>query len=637
MELDDGWWRKDQGPLLGFYVEGDNPVVLHRKNGSYHLLDPLLSKKEKVNEKSAKKISSLAYEFYPTLPEERNRQNPLSVLHKKQSERDPAMVQHWDCRLYSALYIPFANALIFNKVIPYSQDSLLNQVGFGLFVIAISYALFSLLFSFITLRFQMMMNIRVQTAMWSRLLNLPIPFFRRYTTGDLIKRVFTISTIQTTLSSSVFSSLFSAIFSLLYLAIMFYFSLILAIFSVLLFTFSILANFLLIHFMVKVESKVLEQQGSMNSFILQVMGGIEKIRLTGAENIILTKWGKSYAKLKENNLQSNQLANGIETLNSFVPTLGLFGNFVLGFYLISENRLTLGDFIAYSAAFGSFSMALSNAFSTMSCTFSSIIPQWKRSKVIFDEPEESRLNKVPPGKLNGSLEVDNVSFRYSEEGPLVLKGVSIKADPGEYVAIVGPSGSGKSTLVSLLLQFNFPTSGSILYNGKDLTELDITKVRRQLGVVLQESDILSGTIEDNLISAGTMQKERVDEAMHLSGFEKVLQEMPMGLKTYLVDNGKNLSGGQKQQLLIARALLSNPKILIFDEATNALDNRSQEVITSNLNRLKITRFITHRLSTVLNADRIYVMERGVIVEEGTYDELSQRGGLFAKMLEKQRL
>ncbi len=206
------------------------------------------------------------------------------------------------------------------------------------------------------------------------------------------------------------------------------------------------------------------------------------------------------------------------------------------------------------------------------------------------------------------------------------------------IGIVGPSGSGKSTLIRMILGFETPRSGAVYFNGKDLSHLNLSEVRKQMGVVLQEGGIIAGTLYQNIVAGGQYTEEEIDRAITLASFKKDLQNFPMGLHTVVPMNGETLSGGQKQRLLITRALLPNPKILLLDEATSALDNNSQEEITQNIDQLNISRIvIAHRLSTIKNADRIYVLEKGKVTQTGSFKSLSNELGLFAEMLKRQKL
>jgi ABC-type bacteriocin/lantibiotic exporter with double-glycine peptidase domain len=255
--------------------------------------------------------------------------------------------------------------------------------------------------------------------------------------------------------------------------------------------------------------------------------------------------------------------------------------------------------------------------------------------IIYAEPESAEA-KEDPGELTGKIEVSHVSFSYDEGGPEVLHDVSFIARPGEFVGIVGASGSGKSTLLRLLLGFETPDSGAVLYDEQDLGDLDVVSVRRQTGVVLQNGTLFQGDILTNIIGSGLYTYDDAWEAVKACAMEDDIDQMPMGLHTVLSEGASTLSGGQRQRLLIARAVVARPRILLLDEATSALDNRSQEIVTESLRKLNATRIvIAHRLTTIRDADTIIVMDAGRIVESGTYDELMSQQGVFSMLARRQ--
>ena len=244
-------------------------------------------------------------------------------------------------------------------------------------------------------------------------------------------------------------------------------------------------------------------------------------------------------------------------------------------------------------------------------------------------------------RLGGAIRLDNVSFRYTPEGPLILDSVNFQVRPGEFVAVVGPSGSGKSTLLRLLLGFETPTEGSVSYDGRELATLDIQEVRRQIGVVLQDARLRPGDIYSNIVGLSThLTRDDAWDAAELAGLADDIEQMPMGIHTVVSEGGSGLSSGQRQRLIIARALAGRPKILFFDEATSALDNRTQAHVSHSIHaQLRGTTrvAIAHRLSTVIDADRIYVLSGGKIVQSGRYSQLIAEPGPFQDLARRQML
>jgi len=301
----------------------------------------------------------------------------------------------------------------------------------------------------------------------------------------------------------------------------------------------------------------------------------------------------------------------------------------------SATTLSTGDFVAFTTAFGTTSAAILGLVTVLSTATQAAV-LWERARPIVHSAPEIAAGNADPGELTGRVELAHVSFRYGGDGPLVLDEVSFSTAPGEFVALVGPSGAGKSTVFRLLLGFEQPALGTISYDGQSLAEVDARTVRRQLGTVIQNARILSGTIFHNIVGAANLSVDDAWEAARIAGIADEIERMPMGMHTFVSDVGAAFSGGQRQRLLIARAVATRPRVLLFDEATSALDNRTQAAVSRALDELQATRIvIAHRLSTIRTADQILVLERGQVVERGRYDELMAVDGLFAALARRQ--
>jgi ABC-type bacteriocin/lantibiotic exporter with double-glycine peptidase domain len=301
----------------------------------------------------------------------------------------------------------------------------------------------------------------------------------------------------------------------------------------------------------------------------------------------------------------------------------------------TQSSRSTGTVLAFMAAFG----GLLTAALTLNSSVLSIlrvVPLLENARPVLETVPEVDTQKAHPGELTGAVEVSHVSFRYQPDGPQVLQDVSLKANPGEFIAVVGPSGSGKSTLFRMLLGFEAPESGSVYYDAQELAELDVQAVRRQIGVVLQNGKLMPGDIFTNIVGNSLLTIEDAWEAARMAGFDEDIRQMPMGMHTYISEAGGTFSGGQRQRLMIARAIVGKPRILLFDEATSALDNRTQAIVSRSLERLNATRIvIAHRLSTIVNADRIYVMVGGQVVQQGSYAQLAQQEGPFRELIRRQ--
>ena len=297
--------------------------------------------------------------------------------------------------------------------------------------------------------------------------------------------------------------------------------------------------------------------------------------------------------------------------------------------------MTTADFLCFNAAMGSFGMALSGLLGGVVSIWG-VMPSLERILPILQEKSEVSESKLPAGELTGEIEAVELSFRYQPDAPLVLKNISLSIHPGSFIAVVGSSGSGKSTLLRVLIGLEKPESGAVLYDGMDLSDLDVSSVRRQIGVVMQHGQLMEGSIFSNIVGSLPLTMDDAWEVARLVGLEEDIKELPMGMYTVVGEGGSTFSGGQRQRLLIARSLVHHPRIIVFDEATSSLDNETQAIVANTLEAMRATRIVVaHRLSTIEHADRILVMERGEIVEDGTYDELMKKGGIFAELAARQ--
>ena len=342
----------------------------------------------------------------------------------------------------------------------------------------------------------------------------------------------------------------------------------------------------------------------------------------------------------ENSLDAKEAIASL--LGSIIPNLGTLLVYVVVTRLIAEaasspalNAPNVGELLGFFSAFGTF-IGTASSFAGLLVGALDMPVIYERAEPILKTPTESRKQLVDAPTLRGGISLDRVSYRYAPHLPLVLDRVSFTIAPGEQVAVVGPSGSGKSTLVRLLLGFDQPENGEIRFDGQPLDGLRLDSVRRQIGTVLQSNALFSGSLIEAIAGGRTISKEEAWRAAELAGLADDIQAMPMGLQTVVTDGGGTLSGGQRQRVAIARALVREPRILIFDEATSALDNHTQGIVTESLARLDVTRIvIAHRLSTIRNADRIVVIDRGQVREQGNYDTLMNQKGQFFRLMERQ--
>ena len=498
----------------------------------------------------------------------------------------------------------------------------------------LSRQMFDLVKTIFSQNIQSQLNLQVESAAMMRVLSLPISFFSRFNSGELTSRVSAVTSVCSTISSTFFSVILTAGFSLVYLFQIFRFapSLLLPSVIVTLMTAGLsLATALL---QMGVTQKRLEYDSKESGMVLALLNGIPKIKVAGAEKRAFAKWAQSYAPSAQLTYNPPFLVK----MNAPISQMITLGGAVVMYYLALAGGVSAADYMAFNSAYALVSGAFTGLVGAAAAV-AGIRPSLNMAKPLFETAPEMREDKEVLERLGGSIEVNRVSFRYSDTMPYVLNNLSLKIKKGEYVAIVGRTGCGKSTLLRLLLGFEKPQKGGIYYDGRDLEMLDLKSLRRRIGVVLQAGKLFQGNIYSNIsISNPSMTVEEAWKAAEMVGMKEDIEHMPMGMNTLIQEGGGGISGGQKQRLMIARAIAGKPSILMFDEATSALDNITQKIVSDSLDTLKCTRIvIAHRLSTIRNCDRILMMDGGRIAEQGTYDELIAKGGLFAKLVERQRI
>lgn len=631
------WYKQDGGPILGYMEEDDRPIALIPASpSSYILHDPSQGIKKLVDKETAEKIKFFGFVFYrPFDSKGITLRDLLSFGFESSWKQDFIMIA-----LMGVLggilgtAIPLATGVLFNSIIPEGEKGQLLQIAFFLGASALAAMLFQFTRSLATLRMEGKMEGAIQAAVWDRLLSLPVPFFKQFSAGELTMRAMGISQIRMILSGATLNAILSCIFSIFTFALLFYYDIKLAGVAAALVILAILVMGSLGYLQVRYERKVLEISNNISGMMLQLIGGITKFRVAGAESRAFYRWSKEFGEQRKLAFKRETLGNWLATFNASFPILSS----MVIFYSLTSSTSTMspGQFIAFNSAFISFMVSMVSLSESL-INANIVIPLYQRAKPILETLPEYDDTMIHPKPLTGAIEVRHVSFRYKEEGPLVLQDVSFQINEGDYVALVGTSGCGKSTLFRVLLGFEKPETGKVYYDGQDLSKVDIRAVRKQLGVVLQNGQLMSGDIFSNIV--GTNPYLTIDdawEAARMVGIEEDIKDMAMGMYTVISEGAGTISGGQKQRLMIARAIVKKPKIIFFDEATSALDNRTQDIVRKSLDQLQATRVvIAHRLSTIINCNKIIVMDQGKIVESGTYQELINNRGIFADLVKRQ--
>lgn len=629
------WWRRDNGPLLAYTEADSRPVALIPLSAtSYELYDPVRQTRQRVDKRLAGTLSPQAISFYRTLPNRPLTGRDLLRFGLRDSWRDLRLVVLMGLigGLIGVL-VPLVTGRIFDVIVPSADRSQLVQFALILFATAFAAALFQVVRSIAILRVEIRLDSTLQSAVWDRLLHLPTPFFRNYTAGDLGVRAMGIYTIRRVVTGTVVLTLLSSIFSVFNFLLLFYFSVQLALLATVLVVVSVVVTFLAGYWQMQYRRRLADISGQLSGMVLQFITGISKLRVAGVEGRAFVLWAERFSRQKSLAFKAGNISNLLTVFNASYPIVASMALFAA---VYDSLELSTGIFLAFFAAFTQFLFA-GLELSTSLISVLDVVPAYERMQPIMLTVPEVDETKASPGELTGYIEVSRLSFRYHDDGPLILKDISFQVAPGDFVALVGPSGSGKSTLLRLLLGFERPASGGIFYDGQDLGGMDIRALRQQLGVVLQNSQLMTGDIYTNIVGAAPLTLEEAWEAARMAGLEEDIGQMPMGMHTVVSEGGSTLSGGQRQRLLIARAIAKRPKILFFDEATSALDNRTQAIVSQSLEKLDATRIvIAHRLSTIIHADHILVLENGSIVQQGRYDQLIRDDrGLFSQLARRQ--
>lgn len=634
--LKNKWWKDATGAILGKTKNGQFVALIPNKFSGYSFFDYEKHRKVKINSKNSQNLETNAVCFYKPFPLAKlNTMNLSKFVVSMVSSIDLIFVIVISIIMQCiGLINPYVNNILIKKVIPTGNTDLIIPFASLLLGMVFSTKLISITGSLISTKISAKISLGIESACMGRVLLLPASFFKKYSSGELSVRVSGIQRICEILSNIIFSNILPSLCSFVYVFSMRKYAKILVIpgliFILVQLIFTIVATMSILKF--SRQSTLISTK--LKGLVVSLFSGIQKIKLSGAERRAFIKWEKLYKTKAELSFNPPLFIKIIPIFSSIISMLGT----LTIFFIAGKNHISQANYYPFNVAFSSLSgviMSLSN----LSSSIAEIKSLSELAKPIMDEIPELNENKKNITHLNGEIEFKNVSFRYNENTELILDNFNLKILPGQYIAVTGKTGCGKSTLVRLLLGFEKPQSGSIFYDGINIENIDLRFLRQKIGVVMQNGKLFHEDIFTNItISAPWLNMQDAWEAAKLACVDKDIREMPMGMKTLLTEDNTSISGGQKQRIMIARAVVSKPNILIFDEATSSLDNITQQKISNSLDNLKNTRItIAHRLSTIKNCDRILFLENGKITEDGTYRDLINKKGSFFEFVKRQQI
>ncbi len=637
VRLEKGWYKDAVGAMIGTRTDDNSPVALIPCGfNSYRFYDRNEGRYVRINGSNASLIDPYALAFYKPLPLDKLTLKSILKFYIQQVSAADIIVLSLIMVAVTAvgLLIPQLNSMLFSEVLDSKSLQVLLAMGIFFGCVTISQVLLGILNSFATARITTKVNVAMEAATMMRILSLPAGFFRGYSAGELSSRVNFMNSIDNQIVNMVTTTEFAALFSVVYFYQIFLYTPTLVVPALVIILSSVAVSIATMLLQIRISRKQMLLAAKENGISYSMIAGIQKIRLAGAEKRMFARWGDTYSQVVRLSYNPPLLLKVSGVLSSAVS---LIGTMVI-YFIAMESHVSVAEYYAFNADFGMVSGAIMSL-AGVAASAAKLKPVLDLIRPLMDAKPEIDSDKRVVTQLRGGVELNNVTFRYEDDMPPVLDNLSLKVKPGEYVGIVGKTGCGKSTLMRILLGFESPQKGAVYFDGNDLKSLDPKSLRRCIGTVMQNGKIFPGDIFSNIvISAPWLTLDDAWEAAEIAGFAEDIRRMPMGMSTMITEGQGGISGGQKQRLMIARAVAPKPNLLMFDEATSALDNITQKHVSESLDKMKCTRIvIAHRLSTIKNCDRILVLDKGRILEEGTYDELIAGKGYFAELVERQRL
>ena len=538
------------------------------------------------------------------------------------------------------LVTPLFTQVILDKVLVNRTIATLDVLAFAFIVVAIFELLLNLSRNYIFIHTTNKIDAKLGAKLFKHLFRLYYVYFENRQVGNIVARVRELDRIREFITNKSVSVLIDAFFSVVFLLVMFIYSVKLTFISL-----GFLAVIAVIYVLITPELRArLEEKFQMgahsNSYLVESVTGVQTVKSLAIEGSMFRKWEEKLGQYLKSSFNLAIIGNFTGSICGFLQKAMTIAILYIGVMLVIENKLTIGQLIAFQMFSGQFSAPMLRLVGLWN-EFQQALLAVDRIGDILNSPLEMQSgNAITLSQVRGDIKIDNLSFRYNVDAPMVLNNINLEIKAGEKIGFVGRSGSGKSTIAKLIQRLYYTTEGTIYIDGIDIRNIDPVWLRTNIGIVLQENYLFSGTIRDNIaLPRPNVPMEGIVQVAQISGAHEFISKLPKGYDTEVGERGSSLSGGQKQRIAIARALISNPRILIFDEATSALDYESEKIIRDNMGMIsqgRTTIIIAHRLSTIQNCDRIVCFDNGHIVEVGTPQELLQCNGYFKKLYDAQR-
>ena len=636
-KAEDGWWRGDSNALLGFRAEDGQPVaLLPGMFGSYRQIDPVTKRSIRITAERANALADEAWMFYRPLPSGNVTPADLLKIALHGSASDLARLAMAGLpggliKLLPALALGF----VANHVAAGGNAGAVYTAAMALAAFGVLGALLHLLQSTAMMRLEGRSASRVEAAFWDRLMRLPPSILHRHPAGDLAMSGMTFQNLRDGLQGIVADSLLSVVFLLPVFAVIFFYDATLGLIALAFSLASLLIAVILGLRQVSPHGRMIGAARRVAGRLFHIVGGITKLRVENAEGSAYAIWARDYREQKRAEIEVGAIEGHSRAFAAALPFLA-GGVLLLSVVTMGDRTVPVGDFLVVYTVFIAFQSAIGRLGESFG-TVAAMLPAFDQMRPLLAAVPEAEVEGEPVEFLGGDILFDRISFRYAPDGPLILDDVTIRARPGEFVAIAGESGAGKSTLFRLALGIDRPSAGAVYYDGRDLRHLNLKQVRRHMGVVPQSVGLHPQDLWDNVVGHyDDVANEEVWTAVRIAEVENEIKSMPMGMMTMVGTSGSVLSGGESQRITIARSVIGSPRIMLFDEATNWLDNESQARVMRNLTALTSTRVvIAHRLSTLEQADRIYVLQAGKVVQSGSFNDLMNVDGVFSELVKRQ--